>query len=81
MINATMMNATMKRIAILTGVIVCLVALVAGADFAPALPETTQPKEDCVGYTVVEAGVGVNCHGDTIRLTKRYGYYEAVRAR
>ena len=37
------------------------------------------PKKICHrGYTVIEAGLGVDCHGDTIQLRKVAGFYEPV---
>jgi hypothetical protein len=30
----------------------------------------------CKGYTVIEVDKGVDCNGDTIRLVKRYGFFE-----
>lgn len=30
----------------------------------------------CPGFTVIEASRGVDCHGDTVRLVKRGGFYE-----
>lgn len=30
----------------------------------------------CSGYTVIEAGLGLDCHGDTVKLIKTHGYYE-----
>jgi hypothetical protein len=35
-------------------------------------------KKACKGYEVIEAGKGIDCNGDTIRLTKRYGYFEVA---
>jgi hypothetical protein len=42
-----------------------------------SLPEKTK-KKSCTGYEIIEAGKGVNCHGDTIKLTKRSGFYEVA---
>jgi hypothetical protein len=52
--------------------VVCVLVLFTGFDF-------TKRKEEvrsCKGYVVIEAGKGLDCNGDTIRLTKRYGYFE-----
>jgi hypothetical protein len=38
-------------------------------------------KQHCFGYTVVEAGKGVDCYGDTISLVKRHGFYEIASIR
>lgn len=47
-----------------------------GADVRrPAASATLQPvKKKCMGYTVIEYGVGVDCNGDTVRLTKTKGH-------
>jgi len=39
-----------------------------------------QEKRSCTGYEVIEAGKGINCHGDTIKLTKRSGGFYEVAA-
>jgi hypothetical protein len=33
-------------------------------------------KQHCFGYTIVEAGKGVDCYGDTVALVKRRGFYQ-----
>ncbi|MFZ6010716.1 MAG: hypothetical protein ACOYXT_10260 [Bacteroidota bacterium] len=45
------------------------------------MASTIQPveKKSCVGYTVIEAGKGINCHGDTVALRKKHGYYELTK--
>lgn len=55
------------------GVLLCLMIL--GADFRSSA--LVQIKKNC-GYTIIEAGKGLNCEGDTVRLIKRQGYYELV---
>lgn len=35
--------------------------------------------EACIGFTVIEAGKGVNCYGDTVKLKKVSGYYALQR--
>jgi hypothetical protein len=49
-----------------------------GADNIPAteVNEVSNPKKKCLGYTVVEAGLGVDCNGDMVKLVKRNGFYE-----
>lgn len=37
-----------------------------------------QPRRSCTGYEVIEAGKGINCYGDTIKLTKKSGFYEVA---
>jgi hypothetical protein len=52
--------------------------LMIGADFRTSAQKTVAEIENkhCVGYTIIEAGLGVDCHGDTVKLIKKYGYYE-----
>jgi hypothetical protein len=38
--------------------------------------ESGEGKPKCVGYTVLEVGKAIDCNGDTIRLTKRNGFYQ-----
>lgn len=48
------------------------------ADFR-TLPYITPPKQnDCVGYTIIEFDKGIDCHGDTIKLTRKNGFAERV---
>lgn len=48
-----------------------------GADLPPAESETSAIlKKHCIGYTIVEAGKGIDCNGDTVKLVKKYGFYE-----
>jgi hypothetical protein len=62
----------MKRIGIMLSV-VCVLVLFMGFDFT-----SRKAKKACKGYEVIEAGKGIDCNGDTIRLTKRYGYFEVA---
>lgn len=55
--------------------------LVIGADHRTSA--TTQKitkitKKSCSGYTVIEASKGIDCNGDTIKLTKAGGFYQRV---
>jgi hypothetical protein len=38
-------------------------------------------KKQCFGYTIVEAGKGVDCYGDTVALVKRHGFYQMASLR
>ncbi len=54
--------------------------LMMGADLREAKKPVVEIKKFCSGYTIIEAGLGVDCHGDTVKLVKNHGYYElAVR--
>ena len=65
----------MKRILFVLSVVVCVLVLFTG--FAFMTKEEVKPS--CNGYVVIEAGKGIDCNGDTIRLEKKYGYFEVVR--
>lgn len=38
----------------------------------------TAPLKPCNGYTVIEAGKGLDCNGDTINLIKKHGFFEVA---
>lgn len=53
--------------------------LVIGADhYYVSTPSAKTFKKACNGYTVIEASMGIDCNGDTIRLTKVSGFYQRV---
>lgn len=64
----------MKKIFILFGMILTVILLV-GADLRQQKTTTAAvaPKKPCFGYTIIEFGKGINCHGDTVKLTKVKG--------
>jgi hypothetical protein len=65
----------MKR-AIFTITAICSVAFfLIGADYRSASNET-KVRKHCSGYTIIEAGTGIDCYGDTVKLVKRSGFYE-----
>jgi hypothetical protein len=41
----------------------------------------TKNKKKCFGYTIIEAGKGINCAGDTIPLKITRGYYKLITQR
>lgn len=65
----------MKKIFLLFSIVVMLVVLL-GADIRRKKEALLTPEEDkkpCYGYTIIEFGKGINCHGDTVMLTKVKG--------
>ena len=69
----------MKRVLSAVAIIVCLLVMMTGADFrtrATLSSPNLKIKKNCFGYTVIEAGKGVDCNGDTIRLIKKDGFYQ-----
>jgi hypothetical protein len=69
----------MKRVLLILSSVVCIVFIYAGSqmDLLNA-PDSKPVRRSCSGYEVIEAGKGINCHGDTIKLTKKSGYYEVA---
>ena len=68
----------MKRVLfILSGVVVTALSFGVFYIDAAKLPATPERK-NCTRYEVIEAGKGINCYGDTIKLTKRSGFYEVA---
>ena len=64
----------MKKVAVALTMLIMLVVLI-GADIRrPETPDAQTVKVDakkkCYGYTIIEYGKGVNCHGDTINLVR-----------
>ena len=46
---------------------------------ASATSVTKVARKACVGYTIIEASKGIDCHGDTIKLVRTAGFYQRVR--
>ena len=71
----------MKRVLIVLTLVGCILIVVTGFDFLPYTSQQQQeaePKKACKGYVVLEAGKGINCNGDTIKLTKKHGFFEVA---
>lgn len=68
----------MKRHILTIAAIAGVSYFMAGADFPSGKQqEVVVPvRKHCRGYTIIEAGKGIDCYGDTVKLIKRYGYYE-----
>ena len=61
----------MKKVFLVFSVVVVLIVLL-GMDIRrkkESLPEMVE-KKPCYGYTIIEFGKGVDCNGDTVKLTK-----------
>lgn len=73
----------MKKIFLLFGVVLIFIVLL-GADIRrkkeASAPEPAAEKKPCYGYTIIEFGKGINCDGDTVRLTKVKGGQELLRS-
>jgi hypothetical protein len=59
---------------------VVFIGLISAGSYALfGMPESLPEKrKTCTGYEIIEAGKGINCYGDTIKLTKRSGFYEVA---
>jgi hypothetical protein len=65
----------MKKIFLLFSIVLMLIILL-GADIRrkKEVRSATPPeKKTCYGYTIIEFGKGLNCHGDTVALVKVEG--------
>ena len=70
----------MKRALIIVGIFTCTAILLTSMNYQSFQSIYTTPsvKKKCFGYTVIEAGKGIDCNGDTLLLKKKSGYYEVV---
>ena len=70
----------MKKVFLLAVGLLCLTMLIVAADFRrlPQILETEPGKANCNGYTIIEYDKGIDCHGDTIQLTRRNGFAERL---
>ena len=62
--------------------VIALLMVLIGADFRREVaPEPTPVvlKKKCLGYTIIEFGKGIDCHGDTVKLVKVQGGQELAR--
>jgi hypothetical protein len=66
----------MKRAFVTLCFLITTAVLMIGADFRAPKPATVEVKKHCLGYTLIEAGKGIDCNGDTVKLVKKYGYFE-----
>jgi hypothetical protein len=70
----------MKRVVFTVAVLLCIAMMLTGMDIRTLVKvkETGRVKKNCVGYTILEVDKGIDCDGDTVKLTKVHGYYEVV---
>jgi hypothetical protein len=68
----------MKTRIIILSLTLCAALFMTGADFMPLDEPSATTTRFCSGYVVLEAGKGLDCHGDTILLVTRKGYYERI---
>lgn len=65
----------MKKAIFTLSTLFSIAFLMIGADFKSD-NQSIVIKKHCSGYTIIESGKGIDCHGDTVKLVKKYGYYE-----
>ena len=71
----------MKRALIIVGIFTCTAVVLTSMNYQSFQSiYTPSAKKKCFGYTVIEAGKGIDCNGDTLLLKKNSGYYEVVSA-
>jgi hypothetical protein len=72
----------MKKVVVALMLLSCLGALILSAK-VPGVPLAFNDKssgKSCRGYTIIEVDKGINCKGDTIKLTRKNGFYEEVQS-
>jgi hypothetical protein len=63
----------MKKIIVMLSIIALLV-IILGANLRSKETVSDQgPKKKCIGYTILEFGKGIDCNGDTVKLSKIRG--------
>jgi hypothetical protein len=67
----------MKRAMFVLTCVVFIVLIYVGSTSDWMFAVEAKPKS-CTGYEIIEAGKGIDCNGDTIKLTKRAGFYEVA---
>lgn len=65
----------MKRAFTAISMLLVTALIMMGADFKPQETQA-EVKMHCSGYTIIEAGLAVDCHGDTVKLIKKHGFFE-----
>lgn len=69
----------MKKWIVVAGIIVVALSLIsAGITKHSLFTRKEIIKKSCAGFTVIEAGKGIDCNGDTIRLEKTNGYFSST---
>lgn len=70
----------MKKVFFSAVVMVCLVMIIVAADFRsiPEMLDAPSRKNSCTGYTIIEFDKAIDCHGDTIALTRKNGFAERI---
>lgn len=68
----------MKKVFFSALILVCVMMIIAAADFRRLPLIHAQPLRPCGGYTIIEYDKGLDCNGDTIRLVRTHGYAERV---
>lgn len=69
----------MKKIFLFGLVVLCIFMFMGAAEVGslPSLLQSSSGKRDCTGYTIIEYGKAIDCHGDTIALVYTNGFAQA----
>ncbi len=62
----------MKTLVTILGLLLILLAMIGASLRAERDSQMTRSEVDC-GYTIIEFGKGIDCHGDTVALVKVLG--------
>jgi hypothetical protein len=65
----------MKKLSSLVAISVLLCVLMSGGNRS-SQSTSQDEKKNCIGYTIIEAGKGINCSGDTVNLVRKQGFVE-----
>jgi hypothetical protein len=71
----------MKKVLSLVAIGVFCCILVAGVSIYTSDAASQEKKKDCFGYTIIEAGKGIDCNGDTINLVRKQGFVELTSSK
>ena len=69
----------MKKVFLAGLVLVCVFLLMGASDVGSInfLLESPRALSHCEGYTIIEYGKAVDCHGDTLKLVYHDGFAHA----
>lgn len=69
-----------QKILLITVVAVCFVLFTSSMVYHRKnhVPNEPTVRKNCTGYEIIEAGKGIDCYGDTIKLMNKHGFYEVA---
>lgn len=72
-----LIKLVMRKKLLVSGIMFVCTFLSVGFAFEP--PNNPPKNKVCRGYSIVSAGIGLDCKGDTVLLIKRNGFYERIK--